>query len=296
MFAERSILFIVLTVRVDVVYAFLPVQRRYVRSNLFDVVEQAETSPTMMAIESNSSGLRIQQGLKSFFNLALEGGGEKNEKVGTNKKLFLESLDRLDTLNLASSGRTDLLNKMITEKVLDGISNGSGTSAEILPTRSLDKPGLASTFGSVAQGTWKVIYAPHMTTMAGIARGSFDVQYTMDGDGNMVSHARYSFPVVGEGYLSVSGTYGSVNEDVCRVDFDKVWFKSLTGSDNNRNDDEPYQALEDVPAGPIKDLINKIGNLFFIDGVSVFPVSFLDSELIVFDFELLGTRICAKKI
>ena len=54
--------------------------------------------------------------------------------------------------------------------------------------------------------------------------------------------------------------------------------------------------MEDVPASPVKDIINSIGKAMFVDGVAIFPVSFLDDDTIVFDFELLGTKICAKKL
>ena len=39
-----------------------------------------------------------------------------------------------------------------------------------------------------------------------------------------------------------------------------------------------------------------LGRFFFVDSVSVFPVAYLDADTIVFDFELLGTRICARKV
>jgi hypothetical protein len=131
--------------------------------------------------------------------------------------------------------------------------------------------------------------------------------------GTITSHAKYQFPIVGTGYLSVSGTYGSVNDQVSRVDFNKAWIKPLasgfdtstsTSRNDNDNDDEtdktdktgPYPSLEEVPDGAVKDVINAVGKQAFIDSFAVFPVSFLDDDLIVFDFELLGTRICAQKV
>jgi hypothetical protein len=109
-----------------------------------------------------------------------------------------------------------------------------------------------------------------------------------------LKHPRYEFPFVGVGYLSTSGTYGSVNDLVSRVRFNKVWVKPLMGE--NSIDDGPYDTFDDVPDSFLKSIINSIGQLFFIDSVSVFPVSFLDDDLCVFDFELLGTRICARKM
>lgn len=229
---------------------------------------------------------------QNFFQATAAAPSEE-ERIGTNKREFLQSLDTLDTLNRASKDRTSLLTKMIEEKLIVnqvGIAVEKG-SDDVVPTASLQDPGSQSAFETVAKGTWKVIYAPHMSTISSLFQGVFDVQYILYGDGEIQSHARYDFPVVGEGYLSVSGTYGSVDDKVSRVDFDKVWIKPLLGDD----EDVPFRTYEEVPESLLKNIINEIGKSFFIDSVSVFPVSFLDNDLVVFDFELLGTRICAKK-
>ena len=198
----------------------------------------------------------------------------------SDKELFLNSLDDpTSTLNEATKERTALVNKLTS----------SSTSS---PSR--DKPGSWEGFGPVAPGRWSVIYAPHMTTMANLAGGQFQVRYDLHQDGTMDSHARYSFPIVGEGYLSVSGTYGSVDDTTCRVDFDEAWIRQLDKDEGTI--DEPYATIEDVPESLAKTIIRRLGRAFFFDGVSVFPVSFLDNDLIVFDFELLGTRITARKM
>jgi len=220
-------------------------------------------------------------------------------------------------------------------------STATGTS---VPTISYERPGSTETFlatalnpkskaaaadsiqgrddddddqaALVAVGTWKVIYAPHMTTATDIFRGRFDVSYELFPDSTMVSHAYYDFPIVGKGYLSVSGTYGSFGGDesgtYSRVDFDKAWIKPLswlatkedvdvnvddTGVDGNGNvDNTPYASLEQVPDSLSKTIVNEIGKRAFIESVAVFPVSFLDDDTIVFEFEALGTKVCAHKL
>jgi len=241
--------------------------------------------------------------LRNLFTIAsssFDVSSSSSTRIGTNKQKFLNSLDTLSTLNQASSERTELLNKMISEKIVTNNLNIPSTVTgsnddNIIPTASLENPGLVSIFSSVASGTWKVIYAPHIATIAGLGGGKFDVQYTLFEDGTMTSHARYNFPVVGEGYLSVSGTYGSVDNTVSRVDFDRAWIKPLLRK-NSGQIDEPYERLEDVPESTVKNIINNIGNAVFVDAFAIFPVSFLDDDTIVFDFELLGTRICAKRL
>ena len=142
-----------------------------------------------------------------------------------------------------------------------------------------------------------------------------------------LGHARYNFPLFNlYGYLSVSGTYGSdeiclnycmnshsvpvsyllnryslllksckpkVNDDVCRVDFDEAWLRTFDNDDSF--EEGPYPDVTSVPDSISKTLIRNIGRALFIEPFAVFPVSYLDNELIVFDFELLGTRICARK-
>ncbi|CAJ1963482.1 unnamed protein product [Cylindrotheca closterium] len=138
----------------------------------------------------------------------------------------------------------------------------------------------------------------------GVSIGFDPVYYLMRPDGTMTSHARLvvkflnNKPAESVTWFSVAGTYSSQDEDqICRVDFDEAWIQT---SSEKMNDDPlelpPYASLDEVPASLGKDIINALGRFFFVDGVSVFPVSYLDDDCIVFDFELLGTRICAKKV
>lgn len=239
--------------------------------------------------------------------LASDASVERETAMGTNKHNFFASLDSADTLNGATRERSALLAKMIEEvRVVpvgqkQSLSTDPSTSGSAVPTLSYEHPGATNTFLAkdstgerpVAVGTWKVIYAPHMTTAMDLFRGRFDVTYDLLKDGTMVSHAYYDFPIVGKGYLSVSGTYGSLADDptlrYSRVDFDKAWIKA--GDDLS----SPYESLEDVPDSFLKTVINEIGKRAFIESVAVFPVSFLDDDTIVFEFETLGTKICAHK-
>lgn len=208
--------------------------------------------------------------------------------VNNDKDVFLRSLDGLSTLNQASKERSMLLNTMIENKISSATTSFPNSSS----APSIDRPGSQASFQPVATGNWKVIYAPHMTTMGNLAKGSFQVEYDLKRDGKMTSHAKYDFPFVGKGYLSVSGTYGSVSDNVCRVDFDEAWVRPVFSTEEEIG---PYETIDEVPESLIKSIIRSTGRFFFFDGVSVFPVSFLDNNLIVFDFELLGTRICAMK-
>lgn len=143
--------------------------------------------------------------------------------------------------------------------------------------------------------------------------GQFDpVLYILQPNGKMVSHARYDIPLLGlKGWLSVSGSYSSEDENqVCRVDFDRAWVRTIqddiyaktsivnttTKTSDQWYDHGPHESFEDVPNSLSKKIIQGLGQLGFVKSVSVFPVSYLDNNTIVFEFELLRTRICARKI
>jgi hypothetical protein len=220
-------------------------------------------------------------------------------QLKNNKQNFLDSLDDTNALNYATRERSTLMQKMIDEKLCVPLNALEQKMKELQPSTqscmSLENPGLLETFSNVAEGCWKVIYAPHITTIADLFGGKFDVQYILYQTGKMESHAEYDFPFVGGGFLSVSGTYGSVDKNTSRVDFDKAWIKPLPPSASKNNNNQPYPTLDQVPDGKIKHVINSIGKTLFIEQFSVFPISFLDENLIIFDFPLLGTRICALK-
>lgn len=83
-----------------------------------------------------------------------------------------------------------------------------------------------------------------------------------------------------------------MNDDTCRVDFNEAWYRP---SNDDLFREGPYPDIQSVPESLSKNTIRQVGKAFFIEPFAVFPVSYLDDELIVFDFELLGTRICARK-
>jgi hypothetical protein len=200
--------------------------------------------------------------------------------VPASKRVLLENLDRPSSLNTPSLERTALLQALTVEN-------------------PIESPGSTNSFTPVAAGTWSVVYAPHIYTLG---RGNFNpILYDLRADGTMFSHVHFHIPLIDKtGWLSVSGTYGSQDENrVSRVDFDKTWIKwndDQSNNNGNESDDNPYPTLDAVPASLEKTIVQAVGRLLFIDGVSVFPVSYLDEDTIVFDFELLGTRICARKI
>jgi len=219
----------------------------------------------------------------------------------TARSAFLASLSTLATINDSSSSRTSLLDELIAKKKeVDVEDYPLGHIDDQVAPLSISKPGLWRSMQPVAEGTWKVIYAPHLAFGRDVlGGGDLDVSYLLKADGTLSSHAKWSnFPWIPSEtksiYLSVSGTYGSVSDNVCEVLWDKAWVRSVDKEGLTK--DVPFDSLDDVPDSIPKNLINAMGKLFFIRPVSVFPVSFLSEDLVVFDFELLRTRICARKL
>jgi len=238
----------------SIVYLFLAAASIVSLSNLprADSFGSAFTPPPPPRVVVRSASVRM-----------LQTNGEKEK--------FLSSLDKIDAFNAATQRRTQLMNSMI-------------------PSNPTPKPGSVGSFEEIAPGTWKIVYAPHISAFSRLAGGKFDpVLYEMNRDGTIVSHAKYDFPLLGEGWLSVGGTYGSEDQDVkSRVDFDSAWIVPGGG--------EPVRSFEKAPREWYKDLVNSLGRGGFRKEFAVFPVSYLDEDTIVFDFELFGTRICARRV
>ena len=109
----------------------------------------------------------------------------------------------------------------------------------------------------------------------------------------MNSHSVHVSYLLNRHSLLLKSCKPKVNDDVCRVDFDEAWLRTFDNDDSF--EEGPYPEITSVPDSISKTLIRNIGRALFIEPFAVFPVSYLDNELIVFDFELLGTRICARK-
>ena len=93
------------------------------------------------------------------------------ESFSTTKSKFLRSLDRLDHMNSHNLERSQLLEQLIASKLeipVEEILENSGKAEHRTADYSIENPGRWGNMQKVAAGDWKVIYAPHMTTMARI--------------------------------------------------------------------------------------------------------------------------------
>lgn len=247
---------------------------------------------------------------------------EKRDGSNQAKQALFQSFQDWDAATAASA---------VTVGLQTPTKERTAMVTDMTNTNPTPAPGSTKSFASLAPGIWRVVYAPHIATFgivvskllsavfslspifarnadtdddnASFSLGFDPVYYLLRPDGTMTSHARMAvkFPNAKQEsvtWFSVAGTYSSQDEDrVCRVDFDEAWIHSSSETNAQRPSElPPYASLEEVPASLGKNVIDALGRFFFIDAVSCFPVSYLDDDCIVFDFELLGTRICAKKV
>lgn len=140
-------------------------------------------------------------------------------------------------------------------------------------------------------GTWQIVFAPHIRILSLLLQTRFDVYYLFQPGNKMLSNVKYSSRLFGTGHLSTFGSYSletqAGTQPVTKITWDRIWWDVL---------DEAPSLEEEVDKHVLPGVIQAVGKAAFVEGVSVFPVQFLDDDLCVFLFQLLGTRICAKRI
>jgi hypothetical protein len=140
-------------------------------------------------------------------------------------------------------------------------------------------------------GTWQICFAPHIRVLSRLLQTDFDVLYIFQPNQMLLSNVRYTSSLFGSGHLSTNGSYTlqatEAGKQVCKIKWNRIWW--------DVSDDAP--TLEgDIDKHILPTVIQVVGKAAFVEGVSVFPVQYLDQDLCVFLFRLLGTRICAKRI
>ena len=135
-------------------------------------------------------------------------------------------------------------------------------------------------------GCWQVIHAPHLAALSNFALSKFrPIQYYLTDDLKMASSVRYNSFVFGYGWLSTSGYYeiDTENNGNVKIVWDKAWW-------NPEFLDRPTPPED----GFLPGLIQSLGTAGFIESLSVFPIGYVDEDLVVFYFS--GLKITAAKI
>ncbi len=127
-------------------------------------------------------------------------------------------------------------------------------------------------------GTWRVINAPHIDTLSSVLFTKFSpIEYVLGPRGEISSYVRYS-GLPGNGWLCTEGTIENLPADderpAVKIVWDRIWW--VPGAA-----DAP-PAFEQGALGP---LVQGLGRLGFIEGLSVFPVRFVQDDMAVFNFQ-----------
>mmetsp|Transcript_41322 Transcript_41322/g.83413 ORF Transcript_41322/g.83413 Transcript_41322/m.83413 type:complete len:342 (-) Transcript_41322:293-1318(-) len=192
-------------------------------------------------------------------------------------------------------------------------------------------PGLQASFESVAaSGSWRVAYAPHIRRISNVFRTTFDpIRYVLDtSDGTVVSNVGYDSKLIFnfKGWLSASGTFGSIDATDSRIRFDKFWWTVLSGvgkgpeGGRGGGASARSEVIEGGAAGQLAmitplvggpggeagvgpsdplavfpGLIQTVGSAGFVEQIGRFPVFYLDEDTCVFSFPPLNVKILARK-
>lgn len=140
--------------------------------------------------------------------------------------------------------------------------------------------------GTLADGTWRVVHAPHIERIASLLGVTFEVTYVLDNDDGIESHVRYAGAPWGQGWLSTRGRWEPIDASAVRVIWSDIWWTPGRAAEPNP---EPQSDL----AG---ELVGAIGRLGMIEPFSVFPLELVDESLCAFRFQLTDSRIVAAKV
>jgi len=146
-------------------------------------------------------------------------------------------------------------------------------------------------------GLWRVVYAPHMKTLGGLALTQFDVYYDISAVGEALelrSHVRFKAPF-GAGWLSAAGPVSTLKGQLdvpglgarptTEVAFKDFWVD--LGSSLPRPSPDASDSI-----------LQSIASPFFLKQLSVFPALLFDARLgvCVFRFPPLGVEIAAQRV
>ncbi|KAG0590495.1 hypothetical protein KC19_1G103900 [Ceratodon purpureus] len=138
----------------------------------------------------------------------------------------------------------------------------------------------------LSHGVWEVFYAPHIFRLSSAVRTQVrPLQYILT-DAGFTSHAGYFSPV-GQGWFSAAGDYVVRDGKTVEILFDSFWADA--GRNNLQPDPKGKGSIE-------RTLVNLAGRGAFVSALSVYPVFYADSDVTVFEFTTLRTKIAARKI
>lgn len=186
--------------------------------------------------------------------------------------------------------------QQVLESKFIGHGNRVGSSKEkdawVRELEQLSSPiadaGLEKNYKKVAKALWRVSHAPHIRNLLEpLLFSEFDVYYDLSKKaGEMTSYVKFRFKPLGlTGHLNAAGTYDELDARTTSISWESIWMDF----------EETPTAVTEVEKHVLPSIVQPIGKRAFIQAVSIFPVSYLSKDLIIFTFKLLGTKIVACK-
>ena len=171
----------------------------------------------------------------------------------------------------------------VADRVRDLAAAGVDRSDSILDreikTLLAEAPPASRVDFASAAGSWKVCHAPHIASLSKLALTTFEpIEYRITPTGGIASYVRYESKLFGGGWLCTDGTIANAADaDVpsVKIVWDRIWWQPGGAADLPPTD----------PAdGALREAVQAIGKVGFIEGLSVFPVRYLDDHIGSFDF------------
>eukprot|EP00793_Prasinoderma_coloniale_P004312 PRCOL_00000072-RA len=148
---------------------------------------------------------------------------------------------------------------------------------------------------SIAQGTWDVVWAPHISRLSVPVGVRIDpIRYRVRGN-EISSNVRLSLPLMPRPvWLSAAGTFEPRGDKECRVLFDKFWVDA-TPSDTVR-EWAPQLPTGVGPLALAERFVDQTGRAAFFPALSRFPVLYMDDRFAVFQFPPLRSNIAIVRV
>jgi len=135
---------------------------------------------------------------------------------------------------------------------------------------------------SAWNGTWRLLYAPHLVVLSTLFLSKIDVSYDFQKGSSIQANVKYRSPVFQKGWLNSSGGIGLPQPKKAMVSFDKFWV-------DVGEMDKPMSGENLNPA------INFLGKILFFETIATFPVLYLDKDICIFRFPPLFSNLCARR-
>ena len=146
-----------------------------------------------------------------------------------------------------------------------------------------------------ATGTWRVVSAPLIDKLSGLALTKFDITYRIGGGaggGTVGATVRYDSKLFGGGWLCTDGSIrndADATKPTVRLEWERVWWQP------GGSPDAPPLDPDAEGAAALRPLIQAIGRAGFSPDLAVFPVRYLDAESGLAVFQWQGLTVAVRR-